>query len=555
MTEKRPTVRVSHWIDTLFYIIRGNRRRFLYCLILGLLSNGFVSAANPLALKYLFDEGIIRRDFARFAAISLAFVAVFTLWRVGVFTYRIYVQKLKNAVFSNLSLGMLAKFYRIPYGEVIKHDRGYFLSRIYDEVATAAPLVMEITLSLSNMIVTLVVALAVAVSISLRATLMVLVAVPVVYLLSEKYGKKIRRESVAEKEEEAKVRGVLERAVGSYKMARIFGLQSKASSKVNHQIDGFIAAFFVRFRTSSRYEMLSGIFMSCVETFAIISAGYEILVGRMSFGGFMGFMSAFWAVMGAVRGVFGLAPELSRASGMVERLKEFEQLEVSTSGVCYSDTVHLDRVSFDYNGQNVFSDFVFVPKAGERILIVGPNGSGKSTLAHLVTGLLQPTSGATTTFPLERISAAILPYDFIPGTVRDNVEFAGPEQSERLQKLSRELGVTEFLEKDPSELSTGQRKRLEILMVLLKAADLYIVDEPLAGVDVDSKVKVMQAILDSTKGKTLLVIMHGDSEFYDHFDRVLDLARLATGKPAVAEGKEIYHPPLATTPSGSRGNR
>lgn len=103
----------------------------------------------------------------------------------------------------------------------------------------------------------------------------------------------------------------------------------------------------------------------------------------------------------------------------------------------------------------------------------------------------------------------------------------------------RALGLTDCLEKDPSELSAGQRKRLEILMVLLKAADLYVVDEPLAGIDVGSKEGVMQAIMASTKGKILLVIMHGDSEFYDHFDRVLDLTQREVAALATAEEQKV----------------
>lgn len=542
MNEKPSYFQVPEWLDALSYVIRGNRRQFLVCVVLGILSNGFVSAANPLALKYLFDEGIIRGDFERFAMISVAFVVIFTLWRVGVFLYRLYVQKLKNTVFADQTSRMLGKFYRIPYHEVVKRDRGYFLSRIYDEVVTAASLVMDTTLTMSNMTVTMVVALTVAVSISFRATLMVLVAVPVVYFLSQRYGKKIKRESKAEKEEEAKVRGVLDRAVGSYKMARIFGLESTATSKVNDQVGGFITAFFTRFKTSARYEMLSGIFMSYVETIAIVSAGYEILAGRMTFGGFMGFMSAFWAVMGAVRGIFGLVPEISRASGMVERLHEFEALEVGLSGVRYGDAVELDRVSFGYDEHSIFADFDLAAAPGERILVVGPNGSGKSTLAHLATGLLQPTAGVTTTYPLERISAVVLPYDFVPGTVRENLGFAGAAGAERLARLSDELGVTASLDKDPSELSAGQRKRLEILMVLLKPADLYIIDEPLSGVDVESKGRVMRAILETTEGKTLLVIMHGDEEFHGRFDRVLDLTQPQGGTRAATD--EAVCPPL-----------
>ncbi len=550
MAEKGSRFQLSHWLDALSYIIRGHRGRFWKCLILGLLSNGFVSAANPLALKYLFDEGIIRHDFRRFALISIASVVIFTLWRVGVFFYRIYTQNLKNSVFSDLSLGMLTKFYNLPYQEVLKLGQGYFVSRIYDEVATAAPLVMDTALTMSNMIITLVVALAVAVGISFRATLMVFIAVPVLHILSQKFGARIRRESVAEIEEEARVRGILNRAVGSYKLTRIFGLQTQVNSKVGDQIGRFIKAFLLRFRTSSRYEMLSGIFMSYVENIAIISAGYEILVGRMSFGGFMGFMSAFWAVIGAVRGIFGLVPELSRSTGMVERLREFEGFETDLSRVRYADNVHLNEVSFAYEGYQVLADFDLALRPGERLLVVGPNGSGKSTLAHLVTGLLQPTAGVTTTLSLARISAAILPFDFIPGTARENVGFAGEEDRERLQRLVDELGVLTSMEKDPAELSAGQRKRLEILMVLTKQADLYVIDEPLAGIDVKSKSKIMQAILEFTEGRTLLVIMHGDSEYYRHFDRVLDLTQLASGTPAEEKGAGDPRETLATIQNG-----
>ncbi len=543
MTDKKIKIPIAHWLDILTYTVRGNRRWFVACLLFGLLSNGFVSAANPLALKYLFDEGIIRQNFQRFALISVGFVAIFTLWRVGVFVYRLYTQRLKNAVFAQLSESMLRKYYKIPYGEVIQRDRGYFLSRIFDEVSATAALVIDTTLMMSNMLVTLVVALTVALSISVRATLMVLIAVPVLYVLSQKYGNKIKRESMAEQEEEAKVRGVLERAVGSYKTARIFQLEAQAQRKVSDQVREYINAFFARFKTSSRYEMLSGIFMSYVENIAIVAAGYEILSGRMTFGGYVGFMSAFWAVMGAVRGVFGLVPELSRASGMAERLREFEALEVDLPKVRYGHRIELDHIDFGYTNHQVFSDLTLAPEPGERILIIGANGSGKSTLAHLICGLLQPTSGVTTTYPLDRISAVVLPHDFIPGTVRDNLSFVGSEQQVRLEQLSSDLGIGEILDKKPSELSAGQRKRLEVLMALLKTADVYIIDEPLAGIDVASKGPVMHAILESTQGKTLMVIMHGDDEFHDRFDRLLDL-----DPPAGEATPASWRPFLAAMP-------
>lgn len=524
-TDRRTEPLLGDWLHILEYIVQGHRARFVLCLLFGLATNSFVSAANPLALKYLFDEGIIKGDFYKFVAISLAFVAIFTLWRVAVFLYRISVQGLKNEVLEQHALQMLGRFYRLSYEEILRRDRGYFLSRIYDEVASASSLVIDTTLSFSNMVISLIVAFSVAAAISFRATLMVMLAVPVVYLLSRKYSGKIKAESKIEKEEEAKVRGVLDRTVSSYKTARIFGLEPAARTKVHHQLGGFISAFFTRFKTSARYQMLSGIFMSYVETIAILSAGYEIVAGRMTFGGFMGFMSAFWAVMGAVRGIFGLVPEISRARGLVERLGEFTSLQPNRQMLLYGDGVRLEKVSFAYDGEDVFSEFDFTSVRGERILIVGPNGCGKSTLAHLISGLLRPTGGTTTTLPLERISAAILPHEFIPGSVRDNLSFVEPSRTRELAHLSQMLNVADLLDKDTQQLSAGQRKRIEILMVLLKKAELYIIDEPLSGIDMDSRKTVMSTIFTATKGKNIIVIMHGGSEFYPEFNRVLDLTQ------------------------------
>ena len=521
--ESRTISGLTRWWRGLSYIIAGHERRFLLCIILGLASNGFVSAANPLALKYLFDEGIIRGDFQRFVLTGLGFVLIFTLWRGGVYLYRLFSQNLKNDVVKGHSLRMLDTFYGLPYQEVIRRERGYFMSRIYDEVATSSALVMDTTLSISNMAITLMVALVIATSISYRAAVMVLIAVPVVYALSRKYGNLIKRESKTEKEEEAKVRGTLERTVGAYKPARLFDLQPVATRRVEQQLGSYIGAFFNRFKTSTRYETLSGIFMSYVETIAIVSAGYEILRGRMTFGGFMGFMTAFWAIMGAVRGLFGLIPELSRAEGQVERMREFEQTETDQINVRRGSELVLDGVGFRYGTQEIFRDLALVLVPGEKVLVVGPNGSGKSTLAHLVVGLLEPTDGVTNTLSLDRISALVLPYDFVPGTVADNLRFVRGTSPPQFETLVDTLDLGALLDQDPCELSAGQRKRLEIAMVLSKPADLYILDEPLAGIDVDSKETIIDAIMNATEGRTLLAVMHGDADVHLRFDRQLTL--------------------------------
>jgi ABC-type multidrug transport system ATPase subunit len=123
--------------------------------------------------------------------------------------------------------------------------------------------------------------------------------------------------------------------------------------------------------------------------------------------------------------------------------------------------------------------------------------------------------------------------DFVPGTVRDNLSFVGPAaKGETLDRLAREFGLDGHLDKEASELSAGQRKKLEVIMGLSKEAEVYVFDEPLAGVDIGSKDKVIGEIFRRTEGKTLVVIMHGDGQFHQLFDRVVDLEVIASAEPA-----------------------
>ena len=73
-------------------------------------------------------------------------------------------------------------------------------------------------------------------------------------------------------------------------------------------------------------------------------------------------------------------------------------------------------------------------------------------------------------------------------------------------------------------------------MGLVKDADVYVIDEPLAGVDIGSKDKVIGEIFRHTEGKTVVVIMHGDGQFHQMFDRVVDLEAYPSAVLPAREG-------------------
>ena len=519
--EKKPSV--SWWL-VLKYVIGGNEVKFTIAVASSVLSAAFIAAVSPFFLKFIFDEGIIRGDFVFFISMSAASVVIFTLWRIWNYFNRLYIQRLKVEISKQTSSRLLSKYYDIPYNEILKNDSGYFASRIYDEaVATCHP-VVDTFISLFTTMASLIVATIVLLAMSWRASLTVLIAIPLIYLVTRTYSKQIKNLSKEEKEKEALLKGIVLKSVSSFKFTKIFNLKSSVLNGFAKYYDSFASTSIARFRISAKYESINSTLMSYAETIAMIGSGYEILMGRMTFGSFMGFMQAYWGVIGSVRTLFSIFPEVARLSGSVERLVEFERNVYDPSNMIESDFLQLEQVSYGYDQRAVLEDFSLNLNNSEKILILGPNGSGKSTLAHIISGLLFPAKGKIFTFPLSRVSAIIYPSDFVPGSLADNVSFIISESEKtRFDNISANFRLDTQIDKDISEFSAGQKKKLEILIGLVKEADIYIFDEPLAGIDVESKEIVMEEIFKYTKDKLLIVVLHGDQQFHHRFDRQINL--------------------------------
>ncbi|NYF10038.1 ATPase subunit of ABC transporter with duplicated ATPase domains [Leifsonia sp. AK011] len=180
------------------------------------------------------------------------------------------------------------------------------------------------------------------------------------------------------------------------------------------------------------------------------------------------------------------------------------------------DVVDLEDVSVSFEGKDVLRDITWRIAPGERTGILGVNGAGKSTLLSLVSGTLQPTSGrvkrgktikvATLTqqlFELEdiwndRVSDVI-------GRQRSTYVAGGKEMTPG-QLLERVGFSSAQLATPVKDLSGGQKRRLQLLLILLSEPNVLILDEPTNDLDTDM-LAAIEDLLDSFPG-TLLVVSH-----------------------------------------------
>ena len=183
----------------------------------------------------------------------------------------------------------------------------------------------------------------------------------------------------------------------------------------------------------------------------------------------------------------------------------------------------------------------FQAEPGEQIAIIGPNGAGKSTLLKVAAGLLKPDNGSVKMFgytPDSHICIAYVPqrseidWQF-PVTVTDVVMMGrarqigllrrpGKRDREIVQASLQRVQMAHLAHKQIGELSGGQQQRVFIARALALEANLLLMDEPLAGLDMPSQ----EAMLDILHGLrpdkvTVLLATHDLGLAAERFDRVM----------------------------------
>ncbi|GAA1012486.1 ABC-F family ATP-binding cassette domain-containing protein [Nocardiopsis tropica] len=196
---------------------------------------------------------------------------------------------------------------------------------------------------------------------------------------------------------------------------------------------------------------------------------------------------------------------------------ELASLAVSRLG---KDVVDILDVSVSYGDKQVLSDIEWRIAPGERTGILGVNGAGKSTLLGLVDGAVSPTSGTvkrgktvkvvTLTQRLDeleehqddpvRVVLADLAVSFTVGSGSKAQDLTPSQLLERLGFASEQLSTP------VKDLSGGQKRRLQLLLILLDQPNVLILDEPTNDLDTDM-LAAMEDLLDSWPG-TLIVVSH-----------------------------------------------
>lgn len=226
-----------------------------------------------------------------------------------------------------------------------------------------------------------------------------------------------------------------------------------------------------------------------------------------------------------------------------------------------SSPLSIHDMTVAYQGRRVLWDIDYDAPAGRLVAIIGPNGAGKSTLIKAALELVPMTEGDVRFFgaPYRKQRSRIgyvpqrtsVDWDF-PVSALDVVAMGlyrkigwfrpvtKPFRQQALAALER-VGLGEFSGRQISELSGGQQQRVFLARALVQNADLYLMDEPFAGVDAATERAIVELLRElRSQGKTALVVHHDLQTVAEYFDEVLllNMRLVASGPVEVAFTQE-----------------
>ncbi len=233
------------------------------------------------------------------------------------------------------------------------------------------------------------------------------------------------------------------------------------------------------------------------------------------------------------------------------------------------DAIRVTGVSAGYGGRTALDNVSLRLARGSLVAIFGPNGGGKSTLLKLIAGLIKPWAGtvevlgAPAGVEAKRVAyvpqAELVDWSF-PVSVWDVAMMGrfprlgpwhrpGAADREAVASALERVGMADRRRSQIGALSGGQRRRAFLARAIAAAPDLYLLDEPVTGVDVTTQEDLMRLLTDETRlGRTAVATTHDLAAASEHFSTVVALNRrvIAVGASSLVLDPDV----LAATYGG-----
>jgi ABC-type bacteriocin/lantibiotic exporter with double-glycine peptidase domain len=499
-----------------FKLLGGLRAEYGALILVSSILAATEGIVHPLLIKSIFDEVVLQGGFDKFVLLVVGYLALGLFMNFGYTAASLWSKSLENRLVKTTSRKLLEAYYEKEYATILQNGYGYFINRIYGDLREGLVPLLNLIVTTIKQSVLLLALLLVLIYLSWQAFVLLVVIIPISSVIGTLLGRRIKALTSQEREQEGGLQTILSKVLGAFRLVRVFNLRSVTLPVFENRLGEYLSTSYKRYRVTRVFQTLNDLTMVISDFLSMFVGALFVLRGALTFGGYLAFVNTFWRAVTTLMQIFNRVPEFHTHGVIIQRIASF--LATPNSVYYGRGATAVKQLGFSYDGKSILQDVSLQFSPGEKVIIVGANGSGKTTLANILSGYLAPSSGETV-LP-ERISSVTLPISFPPLKVKTLV-------SDVSLLSAFELGDEAILDAFADELSAGQQQKLALALALSTEADLYIIDEPLANLDPESRDTAINLILERTENKTLILVMHGSEQYHTLVDRVIRLDRIS----------------------------
>ncbi len=528
---------------------------------LALISVGSLTVvANPLVVKQIIDVAIPGRDTGLVVTLALAIAGLALLDAVLGLGERWFSARIGEGLIYNLRTEVFDHVQRMPVAFFMRAQTGALVSRLNGDVIGAQRAITSTLSSVVSNVVSLVVVLVTMIALSWQITLVALIMVPIFILPARWVGRRMSTYTREQMELGAEMSSVMTERfnVAGAMVAKLYGRPDDeavhfAGRAARVRDIGVTVAMF-----GTVFRIALGLIAALATALVYGLGGVLAVDGSFELGTLVAMSALLMRLYGPLTGLSNVHIDVMTALVSFDRV--FEVLDLKPMVAEKPDakkvpagpvTIEFDDVRFRYPGAaevslaslesvarpdqgesaEVLKGVTFTARPGQMVALVGHSGAGKTTTTSLVSRLYDVDAGAVRLNGLDvrdatmeslRDTVGVVMQDphLFHDTIAANLRYARPEATdEEVWEALRAAQIGDLVASLPEGLDTvvgergyrfsgGEKQRVALARLLLKAPPVVVLDEATAHLDSESEVAVQQALKTALAGRTSLVIAH-----------------------------------------------